>query len=84
MKYTKQNDQDKIRKAVNVFMAERGLKFRKVCRDLDLNHDSIYSKIFRGGILHDDVVSFVKKIDPGFTLVRYGMPGQETFKIMRQ
>lgn len=83
MKYTNIADKEKIRKAIKLFLVEKGFSLRKFCVDSDLDYSGEYQKLFRGHVNHDDVVLIVKKIDPTYTLVRYGSAGSETYKIMK-
>lgn len=70
MKYTTKEEKDGVRRALNTFLAQRGVKFKNLCEEKGLDYSKEYQKINRGNIDEDDVNRIVKLVDPLVSLKR--------------
>jgi hypothetical protein len=79
MKYTGTEEKKGIIRALNVFLAQNGVKFKALCIREGLDYHREYQKIYVGHIDEADLNRIIKLVDPKASLRKFN----DTFVINR-
>lgn len=71
MKFTGDTEKKEIKRALGVFLAQHGIKFKALCLENGLNYNQEYQKIYTGHISEADIDRVIKLVDPKASLMKF-------------